>query len=64
MFPVFTALLPLMFHKEGVWIIATILIGGFVLFGVRSACGAPTVRSGRRKSARPIVGHSGVDAKC
>ena len=33
MFPVFTALLPLMFHKQAVQIIATILIGGFAIIG-------------------------------
>src|SRR5712691_1161533 len=31
MFPVLTALLPLIFHKQAVQIIATILIGGFAL---------------------------------
>lgn len=36
LFPVLTALLPLVFPKQTIWIIATILIGGFTLIGAFS----------------------------
>lgn len=35
-FPVLAALLPLMFHKQAAWIIATVVICGFVLIGAFS----------------------------